>query len=234
LTAIELTSFVAKDCYQASQIEKYEICLRGKMPNLKSLLLALFRSRRVVAGIGFLAIVVMVSGYLFNDDQDQTKELETAQTLENVDEPATTPTDLAAAKTGIKVQSSNNDTNGNPVVGFEPEDASQVTVEGSAGQSNSSVSPSFNCTMASIQAEQMVCSSRELALLDVELSEIYQKAVVGAKKYDQAYGAKSSQLNYLELIQSQAKWIRSKRNACRSEECMISAYSERIAFLRAF
>jgi uncharacterized protein len=87
--------------------------------------------------------------------------------------------------------------------------------------------------MASIKAEQIICNSRELALLDLELSAVYQQAVAEAKKYDQAYEAKSSQLNYLELVQSQSKWIRSKRNACGNKECMISTYSERIAFLSA-
>jgi uncharacterized protein YecT (DUF1311 family) len=204
------------------------------MPNLKSLLLALFRSPRIVAGIGFLAIVVIVSGYLLNDGQDQTKEFQTAQTLENVGEPTIAPTDPAEPTTGKEVQSSNDDTNSTSVVGFEPEDASIVTADGSADQPNASASPSFNCAMASIKAEQIVCSSRELALLDVELSAVYQQAVAEAKKYDQAYGSKSSQLNYLELIQSQSKWLRSKRNGCRSEECLISVYSERIASLKAF
>ena len=204
------------------------------MPNLKSLLLALLRSPRIIAGISVLAIVVVFSGFLFNEDRDQFKGLQAAQTADNLDEPAITPTGLAEAPTGMKVQPSNDDINRTSDVGFEPEDASTVTTDGSADQPNASASPSFNCAMASIKAEQIVCSSRELALLDVELSAVYEHALAEAKKYDQAYGAKSSQLNYLELIQSQSKWIRSKRNACKSEECMISTYSERIAFLTAF
>jgi len=188
----------------------------------------------MLAGIGFLAILAVLSGFLFNDDRDQSQELQAAQTTDNVDEPAITPAALAEASTGMKVQSSNDDTNRTSIAGFEPEDASTATVDGSADQPNLSVNPSFNCAMASIKAEQIVCSSRELALLDLELSAVYQQAVADAKKYDQAYGAKNSQFNYLELTQSQSKWIRSKRNTCGSKECMISIYSERIAFLKAF
>jgi uncharacterized protein YecT (DUF1311 family) len=204
------------------------------MPNLKSLMLALFRSWRIVVGICFLAIAIFASGFLFNDDREQTKELQVARTMDNAEEPAATPADLAQPTTGSEAQSSDDNTNSTSAVDFEPEDASKVTIEGSTGQSNASVSPSFNCAMASIKAEQMVCSSRELSVLDVELSEIYQQAVNEAKRYDQASGARGSQLNYLELIQSQAKWIRNKRNACRSDACMVSVYSERIEFLREF
>jgi uncharacterized protein YecT (DUF1311 family) len=102
-----------------------------------------------------------------------------------------------------------------------------------SNQLNVSVSPSFNCAKAWREVEKMVCSSRELALLDVELDQLYRKIFTDIKK-NISYGDRNAQQELIKFSNIQTNWLLRERNACRSQECLILVYSERVATLRSF
>lgn len=102
-----------------------------------------------------------------------------------------------------------------------------------SNQLNVSVSPSFNCAKAWREVEKMVCSSRELALLDVELDQLYRKIFADIKK-NINYGDWNAKRELIKFSNIQSNWLSRERNACRTQECLISVYSERIATLRSF
>jgi hypothetical protein len=75
--------------------------------------------------------------------------------------------------------------------------------------------PSFDCARAATAVEFLICSSPDLAALDVELAKLYRAA--------RANGATTSG--------QQAEWVK-RCNTCGSEKCVREAYQERIAALR--
>lgn len=85
--------------------------------------------------------------------------------------------------------------------------------------SRPSKSPSFNCQNASTRIERMICSSDELAELDVQLSVAYKNAqLVNSDK---------------ELLKKQQdNWRKNNRDTCSSEPCVKSAYRSRTAELK--
>jgi uncharacterized protein YecT (DUF1311 family) len=85
--------------------------------------------------------------------------------------------------------------------------------------SRPSKSPSFNCQNASTRIEKMICSSDELAELDVQLSVAYKNAqLVNSDK---------------ELLKKQQdNWRKNNRDACSTEPCVKSAYRSRTAELK--
>lgn len=94
--------------------------------------------------------------------------------------------------------------------------------------------PSFNCAIAGLEAEKLICGSAELARLDVELAEIYDRTIGRAREYDRAYGPVSSQVAFITLVQDQRSWIQNQRNRCRTEQCLSSAYQMRINYLSGY
>lgn len=93
--------------------------------------------------------------------------------------------------------------------------------EASGGTSGSEVQPSFDCKRASSHAEQLICTSPELAQADRELQQVYEQAlgVVGDKD---------------ALRHNEIEWIRDVRDACSDEPCLGSAYRSRIEALSNF
>ena len=102
-----------------------------------------------------------------------------------------------------------------------------------SNQLNASVSPSFNCAKAWREVEKMVCSSRELALLDVELDQLYRQIFAEIKK-NISYGDRNAQQELIKFSNIQTNWLLRERNRCRSQECLMLVYSERVAVLRSF
>ena len=91
---------------------------------------------------------------------------------------------------------------------------------------NAKVSPSFDCAKAKTEVEKLICSDDELANLDVEMSEWYNKSMhwqsIIANKYN---GAEKSM---------QSEWL-NRRNSfeCQprvedKKECLVSLYKEAI------
>ena len=80
------------------------------------------------------------------------------------------------------------------------------------------ITASFDCAKASSAQEKMICSDRDLARLDVDLSAAYRKA------RDAAADAKA-------LQSEQLQWLKSTRSACSDKACLIEAYKSRLVQL---
>ena len=80
------------------------------------------------------------------------------------------------------------------------------------------ITASFDCAKASSAQEKMICSDRELARLDVELSTVYRKA------REAAADAKA-------LQNEQIQWLKASRKACSDKACLAEAYKSRTAEL---
>ena len=80
-------------------------------------------------------------------------------------------------------------------------------------------SPSFDCAKATHTTEKMVCADRELAGLDVELSQAYRRARDQSGDRDR-------------LRQEQLRWLRESMRPCPDRDCLARAYRQRLAELR--
>ncbi len=78
--------------------------------------------------------------------------------------------------------------------------------------------PSFDCTRAQNQVEEMICSDRELARADVELNRLYKAAI-------------KSTANQEQMAEVQAAWREQERDQCADIACVNQAYQARIAQL---
>jgi hypothetical protein len=76
--------------------------------------------------------------------------------------------------------------------------------------------PSFDCSQARTKVEKTLCANKDLAALDVTLTENYDKARRATK------GEKHRQ-----LLDTQRVWLK-QRNACKTPECLTDAYTRRI------
>ena len=82
------------------------------------------------------------------------------------------------------------------------------------------VAPSFDCAKASNPTEAAICSSDDLSMLDLNLANVYERAM-----------ADLSPANREILQQSQRDWINT-RNACGGDaSCLITAMAQRTEFL---
>lgn len=75
--------------------------------------------------------------------------------------------------------------------------------------------PSFSCAKASSHSEKLICSDAEMAAMDSRLADGYRRLL---SLTDDPAGLKREQAN----------WLKATRNACRTADCMKSAYRERI------
>jgi uncharacterized protein YecT (DUF1311 family) len=78
--------------------------------------------------------------------------------------------------------------------------------------------PSFSCDKATKKAEIIICSSKDLSNADVEMANVYKKALAAGFMRER-------------IISEQRDWIRSNRDVCEDESCLLSAYRERIQML---
>jgi uncharacterized protein YecT (DUF1311 family) len=84
---------------------------------------------------------------------------------------------------------------------------------------NSAFSPSFDCAKASSGPEKLVCSERELAKLDVELSQAYMRVMETTSDKD-------------ALRKAQRVWLRQSFGACSDKACLVAVYKARIIELQ--
>lgn len=82
--------------------------------------------------------------------------------------------------------------------------------------------PSFDCARAVFPSERLVCSSKELASLDLEMASAYRDALARA-------GTKE---HMVALRNSQNHWLRRTRESCNNVSCLVNAYVERIRDLQ--
>jgi uncharacterized protein YecT (DUF1311 family) len=80
------------------------------------------------------------------------------------------------------------------------------------------VGPSFDCAKARHLSERLICSSPELAVLDLALANAYRDAVarVGTRE------------RKADLRNLQARWLRTTREACADVACLRDLYERRI------
>ena len=99
-----------------------------------------------------------------------------------------------------------------------PTAAAQATAPALTPVETGPITASFDCAKARSAQEKMICSDRELARLDVELSAAYRKA------RDAATDAKA-------LQSEQLQWLNATRKACSDTTCLAVAYKDRLAQL---
>ena len=84
---------------------------------------------------------------------------------------------------------------------------------------NSPFAPSFDCAKASNGQEKLVCGDRELAKLDVDLSQSYARAKERSADKD-------------KLKKEQMEWIKFSLRACSDKNCLVGSYQKRISELQ--
>jgi uncharacterized protein YecT (DUF1311 family) len=77
------------------------------------------------------------------------------------------------------------------------------------------IKPSFECIKANSIQDKLVCSDKDLANMDMELSKLYAKA-------------KASLPDAEELKNAQRIWYKSQRNSCQNLDCLKNTYESRI------
>jgi serine/threonine protein kinase len=74
--------------------------------------------------------------------------------------------------------------------------------------------PSFDCAKAGNNAERLVCSDSQLALLDVRMADLYRQGLTSVADTNEFSG-------------EQVGWL-SRRDVCTDKECLLLAYNDRI------
>lgn len=81
-------------------------------------------------------------------------------------------------------------------------------------QAEAPTGPSFDCAKAASEIEKAICSDEELAALDLRLAEVYR----GLKDEPEIGPSTRSE---------QVTWLKSKRAACKTVDCLKAVYTER-------
>jgi uncharacterized protein YecT (DUF1311 family) len=101
-----------------------------------------------------------------------------------------------------------------------PQQPVEATQTIAAPISTGSFAPSFDCAKTSTAPERLICSSRELSALDVELSQQYKRLLNISTNKD-------------SLKKEQNEWRKTQRDACSTAECIEVAYKNRIEDLES-
>lgn len=81
------------------------------------------------------------------------------------------------------------------------------------------VAPSFDCAKAIYRSELLICSSQELAVLDLAMANSYRDVVARVPE------------RKTELRNEQNYWLRNVRERCADPACLTQLYEHRIADL---
>jgi hypothetical protein len=210
------------------------------MHNLKAFAVALLKSRLFIPGVALIAVFLIASRFMSGGDEGDAGALPNAAASSQANEVAVGGNDVIAARppgdraaTGVA--------EGPGVIDNTAVDPSDDTTDAADAASNFAErrdyaaqplpKPSFNCAIAGLEVERLICGSTELALLDVALADTYDKTLNKAREYDRTYGPINSQIAFVTLTQEQNSWSRSERNRCSTEQCLYSIYRERIDYL---
>jgi uncharacterized protein len=79
---------------------------------------------------------------------------------------------------------------------------------------------SFDCRKATTNVEKLICSSPELRISDIQLYEVYMRAIRQAAKPNQ-------------VLAKQRQWLTDIRNKCKTTENLALVYQERIKQLES-
>lgn len=210
------------------------------MHNIKALILALIKSRLFIPGVALLAVFLVASHFMSGggegdagalsdaDKSDQAAEVTVADGASTSGDPS----NETATLQGGDMSASIDGVADNP--GVDTAEAGSNSAERPEYARQPLPKPSFNCAIAGLEAEKLICGSAELARLDVELAKVYDRTVSRAREHDRAYGSVSSQVAFITLVQDQRSWIQRQRNRCRTEQCLSSAYQMRINYLSGY
>jgi len=111
-----------------------------------------------------------------------------------------------------------------PEIKKDPLPEPQREVPASPQQQLPSVGPSFDCVKATYRSERLICSSLELAVLDLAMSNAYRDAAA-------RLGPKGGKLALRNL---QNHWLRTVRETCFDVSCLREIYKQRISELNAY
>ena len=81
----------------------------------------------------------------------------------------------------------------------------------------------FSCSGRLTPDERMVCQGRTLARLDVQLNQIYERAIAQATPRGRS-----------QLQTAQREWLQSRRACGSNRTCIGQLYRDQIAWLRQF
>jgi len=81
--------------------------------------------------------------------------------------------------------------------------------------------PSFNCENAKTNVEILICSNEQLSRSDVNLTNVYKKALENLPKQK-------------NIKRSQKQWLEVIRSECKDYNCVLNAYNKRISILISF
>ena len=76
---------------------------------------------------------------------------------------------------------------------------------------------SFDCSKAKTNVEKMICSDKELSVMDENLSKVFKEAIKYTKEKNQ-------------LKNEQFAWMK-KRNGCKDVKCLIDSYHLQLDYL---
>ncbi len=88
---------------------------------------------------------------------------------------------------------------------------------------------SFDCKKAKSKVDKLICATPELSKADDELGGLYQEALAALETFFK----KAAAAEQKALRTSQGFWLRRVRNGCADAACMLAAYQQRNAELRA-
>ena len=213
------------------------------MHSIKALVVALLKSRLFIPGVALLAIFLVASRLMSGGEQGDAGTLPNTAASSQTNEVALAGNDVTTASPPGD-RAATEVAEGPSVIdntAVDPsDDSTDADDEGSSFAERRDYAaqplskPSFNCAIAGLEAEKLICSSTGLALLDVELADIYDQTLNRAREYDRTYGPINSQIAFVTLTQDQSTWVRSERNRCSTEQCLYSIYRTRIGYLSSY
>ena len=95
---------------------------------------------------------------------------------------------------------------------------------GFVGAGASATQPSFNCSKATHEAEQLICNDAELAALDVSMNDLYQLVLKNTPKAAQK-----------QLKTEQIGWVKGRNDCWKADDkraCVKTTYETRINELK--
>ena len=176
----------------------------------------------IVAGIAVVVILLAIGIFFVMSHNENLRRADVASQASNVQtaqlqKPQANQIDTPNIQDPAKGVASSVERNTATESALVTPDAEQkqIQLHQTAPLASEAIKPSFDCAKASSPAERLICSSRELAALDVELAEAYK-------------WLQSTSPDKNTLRKEQSEWIKNKRNICQTEDCMAKAYRDRI------